>query len=89
MGQVLRRGGEQAEAEVNPLNAEVSTEARPILLGKPCQPVEFGCKLGLVETLEGLIPHFHVQAGNPSDGGLLIGLVACPLFGDRVPRSIW
>ena len=50
-------------------------EARAIVKGKLDKPVEFGRTLQLVQDDSGLIVHYEIERGNPSDKTELISLV--------------
>lgn len=49
--------------------------ARPIKKGKIKSPTEFGRKVLIAESEEGVITHYEVYEGNPSDESLLIDAV--------------
>lgn len=49
-------------------------EARAIVKGKLDKPVEFGRTLQLVQDDSGVIVHYEIQRGNPSDKSELVGL---------------
>jgi len=50
-------------------------EARPIRKGKLSKPVEFGRTLQLVQDSSGVILHYEIQQGNPSDRTQLLSLL--------------
>lgn len=50
-------------------------EARAIVKGKLDKPVEFGRTLQLVQDDSGVIVHYEIQRGNPSDKTELVSLV--------------
>ena len=50
-------------------------EARPIVKGKLDKPVEFGRTLQLVQDDSGVIVHYEIHRGNPSDKTELVSLV--------------
>jgi IS5 family transposase len=50
------------------------SEARAIVKGKLDKPVEFGRTLQLVQDDSGVIVHYEIQRGNPSDKSELVGL---------------
>lgn len=50
-------------------------EARPIVKGKLDKPVEFGRTLQLVQDDSGVIVHYEIHRGNPSDKTELISLL--------------
>jgi IS5 family transposase len=50
-------------------------EARAIVKGKLDKPVEFGRTLQLVQDDSGVILHYEIQQGNPSDKTQLVSLV--------------
>ena len=47
------------------------TDARPIKKGKPQKPTEFGYKVLIQETEDGVITGYEVYCGNPADDTLL------------------
>jgi IS5 family transposase len=49
------------------------TDARPIKKGKPQKPTEFGYKVLIQETEDGVITGYEVYCGNPADDTLLYG----------------
>ncbi len=49
--------------------------ARPIKKGKAHKPVEFGRKVLIAESEEGIITYYDVYEGNPSDESLLVEAV--------------
>lgn len=51
-------------------------DARPIRRGKPKAPTEFGYKVAVADTAEGLVVAHHVHAGNPPDAETLRASVA-------------
>ena len=46
-------------------------DARPIRRGKPQKPTEFGYKISIADTAEGMVVAHQVHAGNPSDAQTL------------------
>lgn len=50
-------------------------EARAIVKGKLDKPVEFGRTLQLVQDDSGVILHYEIERGNPSDKTKLVSLV--------------
>ena len=51
-------------------------DARPIRRGKPKAPTEFGYKVAVADTVEGLVVAHHVHCGNPPDAETLKASVA-------------
>lgn len=49
----------------------VDPDARPIRMGSPRRPTEFGYKARIVDTAEGFVIADVPQVGNPADDGLL------------------
>lgn len=54
----------------------VDADARPIRMGSPRRPTEFGYKARVADTAEGFVIVDVPQAGNPNDAGLLAGAIA-------------
>jgi transposase, IS5 family len=54
----------------------VDRDARPILMGNPKRPTEFGYKAPIADTAEGFVIAEVPQAGNPNDDRLLAGAIA-------------
>lgn len=81
VSQELERVVEQSElvnAGQTPKDRILSYEdmdARPIKKGKRGKPVEFGEKLQIVETNEGIVSDYSVHKGNPSDRNLISDVV--------------
>lgn len=60
-------------------------DARPIRRGKPQKPTEFGYKVSIADTAEGLVVAHQVYAGNPADADTLqVALAAAKAVGMRV-----
>jgi len=53
----------------------VDADARPIRMGSPRRPTEFGYKARIADTAEGFVIADVPQAGNPNDAGLLDGAI--------------
>jgi IS5 family transposase len=54
----------------------VDADARPIRMGSPRRPTQFGYKARVADTAEGFVILDVPQAGNPNDAGLLSGAIA-------------
>ena len=54
----------------------VDPDARPIRMGSPRRPTEFGYKARVADTAEGFVIADVPGTGNPGDDGLLAGAVA-------------
>jgi IS5 family transposase len=54
----------------------VDPYARPIRMGSPRRPTEFGYKARIADTAEGFVIADVPQAGNPNDDRLLAGAIA-------------
>jgi transposase, IS5 family len=54
----------------------VDPDARPIRMGSPRRPTEFGYKARIADTAEGFVIADVPQAGNPNDDRLLAGAIA-------------
>jgi IS5 family transposase len=54
----------------------VDPDARPIRMGRPRRPTEFGYKARIADTAEGFVIADVPQAGNPNDDRLLAGAIA-------------
>ena len=50
-------------------------DARPIRMGKPQHPTQFGYTALVVEDERGFVADHPTRRGNPSDAGLLVGVV--------------
>jgi transposase, IS5 family len=53
----------------------VDGDARPIRMGSPKRPTQFGYKARVADTAEGFVIVDVPQAGNPNDAGLLAGAI--------------
>jgi IS5 family transposase len=54
----------------------VDPDARPIRMGSPRRPTEFGYKARIADTAEGFVIADVPQTGNPNDAGLLAEAIA-------------
>ena len=54
----------------------VDPDARPIRMGSPRRPTEFGYKARVADTAEGFVIAEVPDRGNPADDGLLAGAIA-------------
>jgi transposase, IS5 family len=54
----------------------VDPDARPLRMGNPKRPTEFGYKASVADTAEGFVIAEVPQAGNPNDDRLLAGAIA-------------
>lgn len=70
IGQTARRlAGERTIADR--VISLCDVDARPIRRGKVQKPTEFGYKVSIADTAEGLVVAHHVYAGNPADADTL------------------
>jgi IS5 family transposase len=67
----------------------VDPDARPIRMGSPKRPTEFGYKARVVDTAEGFVIVDVPATGNPPDDGLLEGAVAKAKNAGMQVRSVY
>jgi transposase, IS5 family len=78
-GQILAQTGLRLQGQRTIPNRRISlvdADARPIRMGSPKRPTEFGYKARIADTAEGFVIADVPHAGNPRDDGLLAGAIA-------------
>jgi hypothetical protein len=67
----------------------VDPDARPIRIGSPIRPTEFGYKARIADTAEGFVIADIPERGGPTDGSLLDGAIAKAKRSGMELRSVY
>jgi IS5 family transposase len=67
----------------------VDADARPVRMGSPKRPTEFGYKARIADTAEGFVISDIPQRGNPGDDGLLAEVLAKTRDSGMQLRSVY
>jgi IS5 family transposase len=67
----------------------VDSDARPVRMGRPQRPTEFGYKARIADTAEGFVIADVPDRGNPIDGSLLDGAIAKAKQAGMQVRSVY